>query len=323
MKAQFGFLIFVIFAAASSFTYAMAPKCRSVILSYDFMIKDIPEGASSIKVWIPHLPDTACQSVESVSGGAAKLFSTTYDKTYRNKILYYFAKGRLDSSIRFNIRYKVRREEYAHKPGASLKEGTRLSAEIEQYLKPNRLVTISPRIKEIADRITKDKYTAMDKARAIYDYVFENMSYDKSIPGWGNGDTERACEIRAGNCTDFHSLFISLCRASGIPAEFLMGIKLPEENEGKVSSYHCWAEFFVEGFGWVPVDISEAWKDKSKKEYYFGTLCEDRIEFSRGRDIILEHSERGEALNYFIYPYVEIDDKVFDNVEVSFKFRNT
>ena len=324
MKNLYRGLICAAVVAGLSFAYASVTKCRNFEFDYGFTINDIPSNASDIRVWVPYPPNTACQRVENINPDiAAGLFSATYDKAHGNKILYYFAKGRPDSTIRFNIRYNVRRDEYLHKPEmASLKKETILSPEIEQYLKPNRLVTISPRIKRIASDITGDKYTVMDKARAIYDYVFENMAYDKSIPGWGNGDTERACDIRAGNCTDFHSLFISLCRAAGIPAKFLIGIKLPEEHEGTVGSYHCWAEFFVEGFGWVPVDISEAWKDKPKKDYYFGTLCEDRIEFSRGRDIILEHSANKASLNYFIYPYVEIDGKIFDNVEVSFKFKD-
>jgi hypothetical protein len=73
----------------------------------------------------------------------------------------------------------------------------------------------------------------------------------------------------------------------------------------------------------VPVDISEAWKDKSKRQYYFGTLSEDRIEFSEGRDIVLEPSTNGGPLNYFLYPYVEVDGKNFENQDVSFRFKDT
>ena len=138
---------------------------------------------------------------------------------------------------------------------------------------------------------------------------FENMEYNKAIPGWGLGDTERACDIMQGNCTDFHSLFISLARASCIPAKFVIGLSIPDKKEAILEGYHCWAEFYINGAGWIPVDISNAWKDKSKKEYYFGSLDKNRIEFTIGRDIILPHTQHPEPLNYFIYPYFETDGK--------------
>ncbi len=130
------------------------------------------------------------------------------------------------------------------------------------------------------------------------------------------------CLIKAGNCTDFHSLFISLARASGIPAKFVMGIPLPEKEADEIPGYHCWAEFYDEQLGWVPVDISEAWKDKTQYEYFFGTLSQNRLEFTQGRDIILEPSAKGEPLNYFIYPYVEADGKEFKDYSVKFQFRD-
>jgi hypothetical protein len=66
-----------------------------------------------------------------------------------------------------------------------------------------------------------------------------------------------ACEVGRGNCTDFHSLFIGLARAAGIPARFVMGFPLPVgQSEGGITGYHCWAEFYDEGLGWVPLDAS-------------------------------------------------------------------
>ena len=186
----------------------------------------------------------------------------------------------------------------------------------------NRLVTLSPQVRKIAGEVTKGKITTLAKARAIYDYVFDNVSYDKTVPGYGQGDTERVCLLKAGNCTDFHSLFISLARASDIPAKFVIGVPISQEKKGELSNYHCWAEFYEEKLGWVPVDISEAWKDPSKKEYYFGAIDNSRLEFSHGRDITLEPAQTGVPLNYFIYPYAELDGKEYQDIEVSFKYQD-
>jgi transglutaminase-like putative cysteine protease len=69
-----------------------------------------------------------------------------------------------------------------------------------------------------------------ERARAIYDWVVENVEYKKVGTGWGNGDTFWACSERYGNCTDFHALFISLARTEGIPARFEMGFPVPDSR---------------------------------------------------------------------------------------------
>ena len=163
----------------------------------------------------------------------------------------------------------------------------------------------------------------MDKAHAIYEYVFDNMLYDKSGTGWGRGDTLWACSAKRGNCTDFHSLFISMVRSQGIPALFEIGLPLPaNKSSSQIPGYHCWTEFYVDGGGWVPIDISEAWKDPSKREYFFGANDVNRVQFTVGRDLRLNPPQQGARLNYFIYPYVEIDGKSWPNVDQQFSFED-
>jgi transglutaminase-like putative cysteine protease len=137
------------------------------------------------------------------------------------------------------------------------------------------------------------------------------MKYDKSGEGWGRGDSLWACDSRRGNCTDFHSVFISLMRAAGIPARFEIGFPIGEAVSGEIPGYHCWAEFYLDGTGWVPVDISEAWKAPARHDYFFGTIDTNRLRFSTGRDVTLDPKQDGPPLNYFVYPYVEVDGKPF------------
>ena len=144
------------------------------------------------------------------------------------------------------------------------------------------------------------------------------MKYDKAVEGWGRGDTLRACRIGSGNCTDFHSLFISLARASGIPARFKIGAQIPADEAKGVLGYHCWAEFYEEG-EWRPVDASEAWKNPQRKEYYFGSADENKFTLNLGRDIVLGDGKRA---NIFIYPYAELDGRPFEAVETRFYFEN-
>ena len=175
----------------------------------------------------------------------------------------------------------------------------------------------------MAADIVRGRNSTMTKARALYDYTVSVMRYDKTLPGWGNGDTERACDLFAGNCTDFHSLFISLARSAGIPARFVMGYALPAAGgTGEISGYHCWAEFFDARAGWVPVDASEASKHPEKRNYFFGRLDRDRVALSQGRDLRLTPAQAGGPVNYLLKPVLEADGKPQPAPVVTVRYRD-
>jgi transglutaminase-like putative cysteine protease len=194
-----------------------------------------------------------------------------------------------------------------------------------RWLQPDRLVPIDGDIKKWAQEVVDKAGARSDlaKSRAIYNHIVATVKYDKSGQGWGRGDIYFACDARRGNCTDFHAIFIGYCRALNIPARFAIGFPLPpDRGAGQVSGYHCWAESYIKGIGWVPVDASEAAKNPDKREYFFGAHDENRVEFSIGRDLLLNPKQAGEPLNYFIYPYAEVDGKTFTGIDKSFAFKD-
>ena len=117
------------------------------------------------------------------------------------------------------------------------------------------------------------------------------------------------CDARSGNCSDFHAYFIALARSVGIPARFAIGAAIPSErNDGGIDGYHCWAEFFAEG-KWVPVDISEADKNSSLADYYFGHQPANRFELSKGRDLVVDPEPASGPINLLAYPVLEVNGK--------------
>jgi len=138
---------------------------------------------------------------------------------------------------------------------------------------------------------------------------------------YGNGNSLYACDIGVGNCTDYHSYFMSLGRTLNVPVRFHMGFPIPSGNEGAVKGYHCWADYFVEDKGWFPVDISEADKDPKLKNYFFGTIDNSRVDMMIGRDFVLEGYDNGK-LNLFIYPILEIDDEVSSSFTKKFSYKD-
>jgi transglutaminase-like putative cysteine protease len=186
---------------------------------------------------------------------------------------------------------------------------------------PDTLIPTDGKIKELAAEVTGSQSGTVAKAKAAYDHLFTTMRYDKTGSGWGRGDALWACDAKRGNCTDFHSPFIGMLRADAIPARFDIGFPLPEnKDKGDIAGYHCWAEFYSSKIGWIPVDISEAWKAKQKEDYFFGSVDANRIQLSTGRDVKLSPKQDGPPLNYFVYPYVEVDGKPYDKLDKQFSF---
>ena len=293
-----------------------AAASRRFHFTYAFTLSP-PADAEKIAVWVPLPVQSDAQSISDLEIDSSTPFKVSKENVYGNRMIYIERRGHADTPLSVTMRFLVERREYAGAPAA------RPSS---RYLSPNKLVPTSGLIKQVTDRETAGKVTTMEKARAIYDFVVDRMRYDKSGTGWGHGDALFACTKKKGNCTDFHALFIAMARAAGIPARFEIGFSIPRgAGAGSIPGYHCWAEFWEPERGWIPVDASEANKHPEQRAYLFGNLDPSRLQMTTGRDIVLSPPQAGEPLNYFVYPYVEINDRPLeesdsDRVTVHFSF---
>jgi transglutaminase-like putative cysteine protease len=304
---------------------APSDNTRTFQFTYQVTVKDLPRSAARVRIWIPRPSSDSNQSVALKQAIGPSPLHETREARFGNHIMYAEIHHPKSSSVEFVLAYEVTRKEYSKGDFKSLMAYNGgpdpLPKSVLRFLQPDRLVPVGGKIKELADEHTSDVQGPVAKAYALYDYVFHTLRYDKSGTGWGRGDSLWVCDAKHGNCTDFHSLFISMARAENIPARFEIGFPLPAESHaGEIPGYHCWAEFYVEGPGWIPVDISEAWNHPDKHDYFFGTLDANRVQFSLGRDLVLEPRQDSAPLNYFVYPYVEVDGKPYDKIEKKSSF---
>jgi transglutaminase-like putative cysteine protease len=308
-------------------TSAVVPV-RSFEFTYQVHVPANPDSAGSTHLWIP-LPQTdGYQDIRSLHIDSPVGYSQGRDPEYGNVFAVFTptaqqAAAGFDVSVHFTA---VRREHKVSLDTASLKTVSSSASSdpnMRRNLEPDKLVPLNGTIAELAKEHTAGDTTEIQKARHIYEYVVSTMRYDKSGEGWGRGDAIWACTSKRGNCTDFHSLFIGMARSSGIPARFEIGFPLPEgKTEGDIPGYHCWAEFYLDGIGWVPVDASEAWKNPAKHDYFFGAHDTNRVFFTYGRDIRLSADQKSAPLNYFIYPYAETNGQPVKNLQTHFSFRD-
>jgi hypothetical protein len=311
----------VVFSAAAAFS--QAHQQRHFKFKYAFTIRS-PQPGKSLKVWFPEATTDNYQKVRVLSAKGDLPLKRTSESEYGNRIFYAQTPSAKAGEYHFEVEYDVVRLERAGlRDGKPVGGAPKLTnASLKRFTSADRLVPITGVPAELAVKETQGATSELQKARAIYEYVFRTMRYDKTGTGWGRGDSLWACDSKRGNCTDFHSLFASMARSQKIPSRFEIGFPLPaNKHSSEIPGYHCWTDFYDDST-WVPIDISEAWKDQNKKDYFFGHLDVNRVEFSKGRDIVLNPEQAGDPLNYFVYPYVESDGKEHKDVRNEFSFED-
>jgi transglutaminase-like putative cysteine protease len=257
----------------------------------------LPKIEAPAKIWIPVPQSDRFQTVKLLKIEAPTEYQILEEKDNGNSI-FYMELSPEHSGNKLELVYDVERQE---------KKPYEEDSSPAKYLDPSILMPVSDRFRVLADSIItlKNSESAIMQARALYDYIIDNMKYIKAGK-YGTGDAIYACDALTGNCTEFHSLFISLARSAGIPSRFAVGASIPSDrDEGGIDGYHCWAEFYAEG-KWWPVDISEANKYTALATYYFGRHPANRIEFSQGRDLVIEPGPHTGPINFLAYPVMEI-----------------
>ncbi len=136
-----------------------------------------------------------------------------------------------------------------------------------------------------AVRLTRRQANPYLKARILYDYLIDSLGYN---PSPGSLDPVKALELGQGDSYIYAITFCSLVRSVGVPIRPVAGYLVYND---KLTVRHFWTEFYIEGFGWIPVDPTLGdgaaygnfpQGNEDVKEYYFGNLDNSHITFSRG-----------------------------------------
>lgn len=310
------FLLIPLWALAGS------ESSGTITMEFDLSEHDAKEEA---QLWIPYPLSDRDQRISNIliSGDYAE--SAVYsDQKYSTPILYArWDKG--SKTRKLTLSFHVVRQEVIRRDFPT-QETPWDPADYKMYLTGTKLGPIDGEVKILADQITKGKTTVLAKAKAIYDWTCENMYRDPKTKGCGPGDVCSLLQRPGGKCTDIHSVFVSLCRAAGVPAREVFGIRQGKKAEQDISKWqHCWAEFYLPGYDWVPVDPADVRKKMLKqnlklgdaktnyyRDYFWGGWDQYRVKLAMGRDLFLNPVQHGAAVNTFGYPYAQIGNKTLD-----------
>ncbi len=299
-------------------TEEVTAKEKQGVVTFDITI-DTPENAGKVSLWLPYVTSNDYQTIEDVSVEGNFDYSGVYREAEHGIISLYAEWDEPKGDARLTYSFKITRKEIIMKNFP--KEEGPIPVEIEQYLLPTSLGPTTGDVKDVAVKVTKGQKTILGKAIAIYDYIVEEGERNPDIKGCGIGDVEALLQDLSGKCSDISSVFVAMAKSVGVPAREILGIRMAQEGD-ITGAYHCRAEFYLPGYGWVPVDPSDVLKfmltqgcsladpkTAEARQYFFGAQTETYIDFYPGRDVILSPAQGGDPLNYFMYPYAEVNGK--------------
>ena len=290
---------------------------RAFRFVYGATLTDIEPG-KKVRVWIPMATSNHEQDIDFESTKLPAAFQETKETKFGNSVIYFEATANEKGEVPMEVSYRVIRRELTKVNREPVGEPN------AAWLEASSLVPNDEKLRKAVLDDAGTKGETIEIAQRLYTGVVKRMKYDKPAGqlGWGQGDAVWACEKCFGNCTDFHSLFISAALNLEIPSKFEIGFPIPEEKgKGTVGGYHCWAKFQSDN-NWIPIDISEADKNPDLEEYYFGNLTQDRVTFSVGRDLELQPAPAAGPVNYLAYPYAEVDGKPHGKFRKEFRYED-
>jgi len=156
------------------------------------------------------------------------------------------------------------------------------------YTRTQEFAELTPEVIQIAKEIIGDEKNPYLQAKAIYGWCVNNIAY--VYPP--NRGIRFSLPRKTGDCGEYSLIFMSLCRAVGIPSRVVNGHWCCKAKK----NYHVWNEFYLSDYGWIPADATDGRTNRDNPEklagkgdpfYFFGNLDSGRFISSKGTSIQL------------------------------------
>lgn len=337
-------------------------KDRTMEITVDMTDETRYPKDNEIEVWVPVPCGEDCEPYQKVTNFSIKAdnaataeFTVEENTGWHNQMAHIkWGKDTDPADRKATIKFDVVRAAVSRPDPKEDPEAT-VPADAVKYiaLKSSMVDPENEFVQKYAKIAAGDATTTLGKAENIYNWIIANLERmdigDKftgkdgkeveffNATGCGEGNPGNLLERFetygrwGGHCTDLNSCFVALCRANGIAAREMFGIRL---NDTSSDGQHCWAEFYVPGEGWTCADPGDVLKEaraqaadrskeaieaarkteavQKKKEALWLGVDNNRVVLSRGRDVVLEPAQKGDPRNTFGYPYAEMNGEPKD-----------
>lgn len=235
----------------------------------------------TLRLWFPYPVACATQPADEIKLIASSHPVTLTGDVHRTAFMEVPCEPGATYSVRFSFVQKAKYIDLSSHTPTGLPAGDGLSPEALAYytseLYPH--IRFTPTVRALADEIRGEETDPLRLAKRVYDWICHNVRYSyvrdylliENIP-------EFVMVNRYGDCGTMALVFITLCRAMGIPAKWQSGSSCRPDGIGS----HDWAMFYVAPYGWLYCDPSYgvgAYKSRNetRRAHYFANLDPFRL----------------------------------------------
>ena len=302
--------------------------------SFEFTTRvELRGAAEGARVWVP-LPSVEgpWQRVgdSAWTGNAGQVRIATDAQDGARMLLAEFSPGTAQPVLEVTSRLQTQNRATDWSRKTPVRED---AATLRYWTAPTDLLPTDGIVRETAEQATQGARSDFEKVQALYDWVVENTYREPKVRGCGTGDIRALLESGnfGGKCADLNALFVGLCRAVGVPARDVYGIRLAPSAFGYrelganpaslKGAQHCRAEVFLKDHGWTamdPADVAKvmrqetpAWIKDSRnplivpvKKALFGGWEGNWLAYNSAHDVALPGST-GPRVGFLMYPQAE------------------
>jgi transglutaminase-like putative cysteine protease len=157
-----------------------------------------------------------------------------------------------------------------------------------------------PKVRTTVNAIIGREQNPYIKAKMLYNWIIGNINITETP--YNSGNIEAAIDEKRADSYTTALLYTAMARSAAIPCIPVAGVLIDGNGQ---TIRHYWAEFWIDDFGWIPVDpamgagtiVSQVRKEDATN-YYFGNLDNQRITFSRGEVVLSQMESRGRTVSH-------------------------
>lgn len=299
------------------------------------------DRTKDLKLWIPVPREWDSQKAVKIISVQPPPLAEYEDPEHGNRMLFWdFGREPEKPSYRVDIKFRLESYEvHAEIDPERVGSYDKTSKEYALYTRSEHTICITPEIEQMTREAVGDEKNPYMQAERIFKFVRKKVRYKMHRLERGVGtkvllnfpvkDEKTGEEYYEGACDQQHMLFIALCRAVGIPARAVVGfvgwdpwtkeediglflpIELNLSPEGlagtqhyTATGLHVWAEFYLEGYGWIPVEVT------GNRFGHWNT----RLIMSKGSDVQIGPHNPGKGNEGYGFQWVLLDNGTTDEL---------
>jgi transglutaminase-like putative cysteine protease len=243
---------------------------------YDVLF-DSRELNNEVLVWLARPADGDLQEISSFSVSPSD--ASSYQDDQGNEILFFRFIDTDKVHLRCDINVTLWKESG---PDLELSELHQVDpGKYERYLKSEPFLEQEDEVIKKTKEVTKGCQSTIEIVRAIFNFVVDNFSY--CYPVKRRGVKNLNINNLKGDCGEYSSLFVTMCRVMDIPAVNKSGFYIAQNG---VLGEHGWASVYVPQIGWFDVDAQFGAQEDDPEEYFLKT-SDYRLTLVKGFNIPL------------------------------------